>query len=100
MKDKSKSFDFYKRSFWIVSIVFFLSLYPTVSNKFKTSDKLNHIEELYELVLQNYQNSLPEDSLIFFLREGLLEKLDPFTQYISKEELKRINEDFSGDFLV
>ena len=73
-------------------------MYPTVRNKFKTSDKLNHIEELYELVLQNYQNSLPEDSLIFFLREGLLENLDPFTQYISKEELKRINEDFSGDF--
>ena len=98
MKEKSKSFVFYKRSFWLISIVFFLSLYPNVRNKFKTSDKLNHIEELYELVLQNYQNSLPEDSLIFFLREGLLENLDPFTQYISKEELKRINEDFSGDF--
>ena len=98
MKEKSKLFVFYKRSFWLISIVFFLSLYPNVRNKFKTSDKLNHIEELYELVLQNYQNSLPEDSLIFFLREGLLENLDPFTQYISKEELKRINEDFSGDF--
>jgi len=74
------------------------STFPSVNKKFRNYEKLNHIEEIYGIIFKNYQKSIPEDTLIKFLRNGVLDNLDPFTQYISKEELLRVNEDFAGDF--
>ncbi len=95
---KKNSLDFYKISFWVLFVIIIFSTFPSVNKKSKSYEKLNHIEELYGVIFKNYQKSIPEDTLIKFLRNGLLDNLDPFTQYISKEELLRINEDFAGDF--
>jgi len=95
---KQKNYSFYKISFWLLFCILVLSTFSTLKNHTRKYEKLNHIEELYGLILNNYQDSISEDSLIQFLRDGLLNNLDPHTFYISKEELKRVNEDFSGDF--
>ena len=95
---KKKKIPFYKIIFWFLFLLFFISTFPFVNYSNRNYEKLNHIEELYDLILNNYQHTISEDSLIKFLRDGLLNHLDPFTQYISKEELIRVNEDFAGDF--
>ena len=95
---KQKNHSFYKISFWLLFFLFLISTFPSIDYKNKNYEKLNVIEDLYGLILNNYQDSISEDSLIHFLREGLLNNLDPFTQYISKEELMRVNEEFAGDF--
>jgi len=96
MKQK-KYYRFYKIGFWLFILLILLELFPTNYNT-RNYEKLNHIEELYGVILENYQSSISEDSLIKSLRQGMLNNLDPFTRYISKDELMRVNEDFSGDF--
>ena len=95
---KKNALDLYKISFWVLFIIIIFSTFNSVNKKSRNYERLNHIEELYGVIFKNYQKSIPEDTLIKFLRNGLLDNLDPFTQYISKEELLRINEDFAGDF--
>ena len=95
---KQKGHSFYKVSFWLLFLLFIISTFPSINYNKRNYEKLNHIEEIYGLILNNYQNSITEDSLIQFLRDGLLNNLDPFTQYISKKELVRVNEEFTGDF--
>ena len=96
---KQEGYSVYKIGFWFFLLLFIIDWgYQSINYNKRNYEKLNHIEEMYDLILNNYQNSITEDSLIQFLRDGLLDNLDPFTQYISKKELERVNEEFTGDF--
>jgi len=97
MKESNK-FIFNKAFFVFVLLFILIQFFSPVNRYSNNYEKLNHIEELYKIILNNYHLSLSEDTLVQFIRDGILRNLDPFTQYISKEDLLRVNEDFAGDF--
>ena len=95
---ESKKFRFNNILFALVLLFILIQLYPSFNRSSNNFDKLGHVEELYKIILNNYHKSISEDTLVQFIRDGIFNNLDPFTQYISKEDLMRINEDFAGDF--
>jgi len=62
---------------------------------FKKYDKLNDIIDLIE---DNYVDSVTKDHLVEEAIQSLLSKLDPHSVYISANEFKEMNESLMGNF--
>ncbi|MCX7696260.1 MAG: S41 family peptidase [Bacteroidales bacterium] len=70
------------------------TLHRTSSNESNTSQ----IEQTIKLITENYVDSVSDSILKQYAIEGMLEKLDPHSSYISAEQFKKINEDIEGSF--
>jgi carboxyl-terminal processing protease len=88
----------------IIAIVFALGIYigtlfiPTIdfsTNTAQTSSKYNTILELIE---DRYVDSVDHNMLIESSIEGMIQKLDPHSQYIPPKDLKEVNEQLQGNF--
>jgi len=67
----------------------------------RTSDlyqKLNAFQEIINLVNEHYVDPIEWDDIMEGAFNGLLETLDPHSNYISKEQFERIDEMFTGKF--
>lgn len=62
------------------------------------SGEKSTVEEAYELIESAYVDSLNGDSLDGQLVRGMLEMLDPHSNYLSAKELERQHEELSGGF--
>lgn len=60
--------------------------------------KLNSLQEIIGLVNENYVDPVDWDKVMEGAYEGLLERLDPHSNYIPKEQFESINERFVGKF--
>ncbi len=57
------------------------------------------VERVYDLLRTNYDGKLDATKLIDGLKSGLAAAAgDPYTQYLSKDEAKKFNEELSGSF--
>jgi len=54
--------------------------------------------EALNLIQKNYVDEVDADKLTEAAIKGMLAQLDPHSNYITKDQLKRINEDFQGSF--
>lgn len=61
-------------------------------------DNVKKFNEALTLVQKNYVDDVSADKLTEAAIRGMLGELDPHSTYITQEQLKRINEDFSGSF--
>jgi carboxyl-terminal processing protease len=61
-------------------------------------DNVKKFNEALTLVQKNYVDDVSADKLTEAAIKGMLLQLDPHSTYITQEQLKRINEDFSGSF--
>lgn len=61
-------------------------------------DNVKKFNEALTLVQKNYVDDVNPDKLTEAAIKGMLAQLDPHSTYITKDQLKRINEDFQGSF--
>jgi carboxyl-terminal processing protease len=61
-------------------------------------DNVKKFNEALTLVQKNYVDEVNTDKLTEAAIKGMLAQLDPHSTYITKDQLKRINEDFQGSF--
>ena len=60
--------------------------------------KLNTLQEIIGLVNENYVDPVEWEDIMDGSFDGLLERLDPHSNYISREQLESITEQFAGKF--
>ena len=62
------------------------------------AERYNKVSDLMSYILENYVDSVSKDELSEDAILGILEELDPHSQYFSAEVLSRVNEDLFGNF--
>lgn len=61
-------------------------------------ERYNKVSDLMYYILGNYVDSVSKEDLAEDAIEGILEDLDPHSQYISADILSAVNEDLMGNF--
>ena len=94
-----------KRKYLIPIFLMLISIGVLVGMKVNTAasgddvyDNVKKFNEALTLVQKNYVDDVSADKLTEAAIKGMLLQLDPHSTYITQEQLKRINEDFSGSF--
>ncbi|MFQ6611317.1 MAG: S41 family peptidase [Fidelibacterota bacterium] len=64
-------------------------------NKYR---KMKTLSQLIQLVDKNYVEEVDMDDILEGAIEGMLDRLDPHSNYISEEHIKTVNEQFAGKF--
>ncbi|NQU67177.1 MAG: PDZ domain-containing protein [Candidatus Marinimicrobia bacterium] len=60
--------------------------------------KMKTLSQLIQLVNNNYVEDVDMDDILEGAIEGMLDRLDPHSNYISQEHLKTVTEQFAGKF--
>ncbi len=94
-----------KRKYLVPIFLMLISIGVLVGMKVNTAasgddvfDNVKKFNEALTLVQKNYVDDVSADKLTEAAIKGMLAELDPHSTYITQEQLKRINEDFSGSF--
>ena len=94
-----------KRKYLIPIFLMLISIGVLVGMKVNTAasgddvfDNVKKFNEALTLVQKNYVDEVDADKLTEAAIKGMLGQLDPHSTYITKDQLKRINEDFQGSF--
>jgi carboxyl-terminal processing protease len=61
-------------------------------------ERYNKVSDLMSYIMSNYVDSVSKDELAEDAIQGILEDLDPHSQYISADVLSQVNEDLMGNF--
>jgi len=61
-------------------------------------ERYNKVSDLMSYIMSNYVDSVSKEELAEDAILGILEDLDPHSQYISADVLSRVNEDLMGNF--
>jgi carboxyl-terminal processing protease len=59
----------------------------------------NKLNKLIDLIEREYVDDVNTDSIVDLTVNGILEKLDPHSVYIAKNELELVNQSMRGDFV-
>ena len=65
---------------------------------FQSSNDINKLDILKEYILNNYMDTVSEERLTVSGIQGMLESLDPHSQYIPKEDYHTIQDPLEGSF--
>jgi carboxyl-terminal processing protease len=94
-----------KRKYLVPIFLMLISIGVLVGMKVNTAssaddvfDNVKKFNEALTLVQKNYVDDVSADKLTEAAIKGMLAELDPHSTYITREQLKRINEDFQGSF--
>ena len=85
--------------FSILSIFSIAFIFPSATEKtVNIYDKIKVLNQIISLVNDNYVDNVDWDEALDGAFEGMLEKLDPHSSYISRDNLENVNEQFYGKF--
>ena len=85
--------------FLVFSVFSFAFIFPNTSEKtINIYDKIKVLNQIISLVNDNYVDNVNWDEALDGAFEGMLEKLDPHSSYISRDKLENVNEQFYGKF--
>ncbi len=85
--------------FSIISIFSIAFIFPSATEKtVNIYDKIKVLNQIISLVNNNYVDNVNWDEALDGAFEGMLEKLDPHSSYISRDKLENVNEQFHGKF--
>lgn len=83
----------------IFLILFILMISPwTGQAREDQYESLKKFSQILHMIEDNYVQEKDREELLQGAIEGMLQKLDPHSSYVSKDELRRMQEDFSGEF--
>ncbi len=83
----------------IFLVLFFIVIAPwTGQAREDQYESLKKFSQVIHLIEDNYVHEKDREYLLQGAIEGMLQKLDPHSSYLSLEELKMMQEDFSGEF--
>ncbi|MCF8455607.1 MAG: S41 family peptidase [Bacteroidales bacterium] len=83
------------KTWWLVGITFLLS---SVSLLSQNDIQAKKFERLLNLIEKQYVDTVDSEALVEAAIVGLLKELDPHSVYISKDEVKGMNEPLQGNF--
>ena len=84
------------RFIYVIGLCFLLSWGNTNAQKFDKD--MQKLQLAYKLISTFYVDTINDEKLVEDAIVGMLSKLDPHSQYISKEEVARMNEPLDGSF--
>lgn len=94
-----------KKKYLIPIILMIVSIGILIGMKVETAssgtdvfDNVKKFNEVLNLVQKNYVDEVDPNKLTEAAIKGMLAQLDPHSTYITKDQLKRIEEDFKGSF--
>jgi len=83
----------------IFLILFLLVISPwTGQAREDDYESLKRFSQVLHLIEDNYVEQKDRENLLLGAIEGMLRKLDPHSSYVSLEDLRMMQEDFSGEF--
>lgn len=82
--------------YFYVSLFLMLTSWSLNAQNF--NQDLQKLQLAYKLISTFYVDSLSDEKLVEDAIEGMLSNLDPHSQYISKEEVAKLNEPLDGSF--
>lgn len=71
----------------------------TPEKLFTTNSKKDKLNRLIDYIDYEYVDEINTDSIVDVTVNNILDKLDPHSVYIPKEEMARVNENMKGDFV-
>ncbi len=66
---------------------------------FTTNSKKDKLNRLIDYIDYEYVDEVDTDSIVDVTVNNILDKLDPHSVYIPKDEMERVNENMKGDFV-
>lgn len=66
---------------------------------FTTNSKKDKLNRLIDYIEYEYVDDIDTDSIVDVTVNNILEKLDPHSVYIPKQEMERVSENMKGDFV-
>jgi carboxyl-terminal processing protease len=75
-----------------------LSDNPTVLNRLNPKSSSNKLSQLVTYIDEYYVDTIQKDQLVDKTIQRVLQDLDPHSYYITKEEMRRMNEPLEGNF--
>jgi len=83
----------------LISIISLAFIFPNAVDKtVNIYDKIKVLNQIISLVNDNYVDNVDWDDALDGAFHGMLEKLDPHSSYISRDNLAKVNEQFHGKF--
>jgi carboxyl-terminal processing protease len=71
----------------------------TPEKLFSTNSKKDKLNRLIDYIDYEYVDQVDTDSIVDVTVNNILEKLDPHSVYIPREEMQRVSENMKGDFV-
>lgn len=71
----------------------------TPERLFTTNSKKDKLNRLIDYIDYEYVDDINTDSIVDVTVNNILEKLDPHSVYISKDEMNKVSENMKGDFV-
>jgi len=71
----------------------------TPEKLFTTNSKKDKLNRLIDYIDYEYVDEINTDSIVEVAVNNILDKLDPHSVYISKNEMKKVSENMKGDFV-
>ncbi|MCK4579138.1 MAG: S41 family peptidase [Candidatus Marinimicrobia bacterium] len=96
-----------RKSVWIATAAVLVALLVMVGGKLRSQpvqsstdiyNKFKSLNEIVQLVNENYVDPVEWDDVFEGAFSGLLERLDPHSTYISADQFEAMNEQFVGNF--
>ncbi len=84
------------RPFLLIVLFSVLSIFKVVAQN--ASDELQKLQLSYRLISTFYVDSVDNEKLVEDAINGMLEKLDPHSEYLSPDEVKQLTEPLEGGF--
>lgn len=73
--------------------------FPSQGVAFSRSNPKNKLNKLLDFIDREYVDDVNTDSIVDLTVTGILDKLDPHSVYIAKNELEQVNQSMRGDFV-
>ena len=99
MKKSQKYFPIYLFTALAVGIILGTMLNFPVTNFSSHNNPTHKLNQLINLIDQEYVDSVNTDSIVDIAVNNILEQLDPHSVYIAREELEEVTQSMKGDFV-
>ena len=100
MKDNKKYFPILIFAALALGLVLGTMLnFPVPESGFSTNNHKNKLKKIIDFIDNEYVDSVNTDSIVDLAVTNILEKLDPHSVYIEKNEMTEISQSMKGDFV-
>lgn len=73
--------------------------FPAAGNFSSANNHRNKLNKLIDFIDNEYVDSVDTDSIVNLTVNNILEKLDPHSVYIAREEMEEVSQSMKGDFV-
>lgn len=73
--------------------------FPTQGVAFSKTNPKNKLNKLLDFIDRKYVDNVNTDSIVDLTVTGILDKLDPHSVYIAKNEMEQVSQSMKGDFV-